>query len=387
LCLGATIDRARLPANDSAGVQKKAKVMKHLAGTVAALALSAGAASAGGVERSTQSTAILFEQGSYAELNLGFFSPDVSGALGGASSGDMLDSYATWSLGYKQALSDRLDIAVILDQPIGADTDYPGTFGLAPYPLAGTTAKITSTAVTGLLRYKLPNNVSLIGGLRVQQVEGKAGIPFVGAPGPGYTLQTSRPTDLGYVLGVAWEKPEIAARVSLTYNSAITHTLDFVETGPVPGTGSFETEVPQSVNLEFQTGIAADTLLFGSIRWVEWSAFTIDPPGYNAALGSPLVSYQSDRVTYNLGVGRRFSDAWSAAVILGHEPSTGDITGNLGPTDGFSSISLSATYTMENVRITGGLRYVDIGGATTGIGAQFADNSGVGVGLRIGYNF
>lgn len=363
--------------------------------SVVAFALTAGAAVAGGVERSTQSVAILFEQGSYAELNFGYFAPEVSGALGvpvgpfpvGSPSGDMAPAYLTYSLGYKQALNDRLAVAVIVDQPIGADVDYPGTFGLAPYPLAGTTAELRSAAVTGLLRYRFPSNVSIIGGLRVEQVEGVVSIPFVGAPGPGYTLNTGRPTDMGYVVGVAWEKPEIAARVALTYNSAITHTLSYVETGPVPTTGTFDTEIPQSVNLEFQTGIAADTLLFGSVRWVDWTAFTIDPPGYNAAVGSPLVSYRSDRTTYTLGVGRRFSDTWSGAVILSHEPSTGDITGNLGPTDGFSSISLAATYTIGNAKITGGIRYVDIGGATTSLGAQFADNSGIGAGLRIGFSF
>lgn len=369
--------------------------MKRMVAGAAAAVLVAGGASAGGVERSTQSVAILFEQGSYAELSFGYFSPDVSGALGvpvgpfpaGSPSGDMAPGFTTLSLGYKQALTDRIDLAFILDQPIGADVDYPGTFGLSPYALAGTTAELRSLALTGLIRYKLPSNFSVIGGIRVQQVEGTVSIPFVGAPGPGYTLDTDRPTDLGYVLGVAWEKPEIAARVALTYNSAITQELSFTETGPVPGSGTFETTIPQSLNLEFQTGIAADTLLFGSVRWVDWSEFTIDPPGYRTAIGSPLVSYRSDRVTYNLGLGRRFSETWSGAVLLAYEPSNGDITGNLGPTDGYSSVGLAATYTRGNMKITGGIRYVDIGGVTTSIGARFADNSGIGAGLRIGFSF
>jgi long-chain fatty acid transport protein len=39
------------------------------------------------------------------------------------------------------------------------------------------------------------------------------------------------------------------------------------------------------------------------------------------------------------------------------------------------------------MKITGGIRYVDIGDATTSIGAEFENNSGVGVGVRIGYTF
>jgi long-subunit fatty acid transport protein len=352
--------------------------MRRILMTTAALFAVASGAQAGGVERSSQSVAILFEQGRYAELSFGHFSPDVSGTVGGGalSSGDMSSSYNSWSLGYKMDIGDRMNLAVILDQPIGADVAYPTGTG---YPLAGSTAELSSSAVTALLRYKFENNVSVYGGLRYETVKGIVSIPAVA----GYTLSTNNDSELGYVVGVAWEKPEIAARVALTYNSAITHTLDSLEFGAVAA--NFETEVPQSLNLEFQTGIAKDTLLFGSIRWVDWSEFLIDPPAY--PLAAPLVSYQSDRTTYNLGVGRRFNENWSGAVTLGYEASNGDITGNLGPTDGFASVGLAATYTMDNLKVTGGVRYVDIGDATTNIGANFSGNSGIGVGLRVGYTF
>ena len=342
------------------------------------LAATSGA-QAGGVERSTQSVAILFEQGRYAELNFGRFAPDVSGSVAGGlvGSGDMAGDYNSWSLGYKMDIGDRMSFAMILDEPIGADVNYPAS--AAPYPLAGSTAELTSSAITALLRYKFENNVSVYGGLRYQTVHGEVSLPSVG----GYTLDTNYDSELGYVVGVAWEKPEIAARVALTYNSAIKHNLESIEFGAAPGT--FDTEVPESVNLEFQTGIAKDTLLFGSIRWVDWSEFDISPPAYPL---NPLVGYPKDRVTYNLGIGRRFNENWSGAITLGYEPSDGELTGNLGPTDGFRSIGLAATYTMDNMKITGGIRYVDIGDATTNlIGGSFRDNSGLGVGLRVGYTF
>jgi long-chain fatty acid transport protein len=352
--------------------------MKRILMTTAALIAASSGAQAGGVERSSQSVAILFEQGRYAELSFGHFDPTVSGSVGGGAvvSGDMSSSYNTFSLGYKMDIGERMALAVILDQPIGADVAYPTGTG---YPLGGSTAELSSSALTALLRYKFESNLSVYGGLRYETVKGVVSIPAVG----GYTLTTNNDSELGYVVGIAWEKPEIAARVALTYNSAITHALESLEFGAVAA--GFETEVPQSVNLEFQTGIAKDTLLFGSIRWVDWSEFVIDPPAY--PLADPLVSYQSDRVTYNLGIGRRFNENWSGAVTLGYEESNGDITGNLGPTDGFASVGLAATYTMDNVKITGGIRYVDIGDATTSIGANFEGNSGIGVGIRVGYTF
>jgi long-chain fatty acid transport protein len=89
--------------------------MKRILTTAAALAAAATTAQAGGVERSTQSVAILFEQGRYAELSFGNFSPDVSGTAFGRSSGDMSSTYNTFSLGYKMDIGDRMALAVIID--------------------------------------------------------------------------------------------------------------------------------------------------------------------------------------------------------------------------------------------------------------------------------
>ena len=357
------------------------KSMKRFMLATTAMVAASGAY-AGGVERSTQSVAILFEEGRYVELSFGRFAPDVSGTVGGGavSSDDMAGDYNSWSLGYKMDLGDRMALAMILDQPIGANVNYAAGSG---YPLAGSTATLSSSAITALLRYKFENNVSVYGGLRYETVHGEVALsPAVGS----YSLNTNHDSELGYLIGLAWEKPEIAARVALTYNSAITHSMKSVEFGAIPGT--FDTEIPQSLNLEFQTGIAKDTLLFGSIRWVDWTAFVIDPPTYPAPLGN-LVDFASDRVTYNLGIGRRFNENWSGAVTIGYEKADGETTGNLGPSDGMKSIGLAGTYTMDNMKISGGVRYVDIGDATTNppISGAFSGNSGVGVGIKIGYTF
>ncbi|MEX1662217.1 OmpP1/FadL family transporter [Thioclava sp. 15-R06ZXC-3] len=374
--------------------------MKRVMTTAAVVALSAGMAQAGGVERSTQSTGILFEKGNYAEFNIGGFNPDVSGSfsLNGSSSGDMAPGYGTYSLGYKQALSDKIDVAIVLDQPIGANVGYPTGTG---YPLAGSTATISSNAITGLVRYKLPQNFSVYGGLRIEQAKGEAYLPAVNVPafGGAYSLKTSNETDVGYVIGVAWEKPEIAARVALTYNSKIDHKFTSTEWGTDPtllgaSTNQFTTTVPESINLEFQTGIAKDTLLMGSVRWVHWTQFNITPPAYNEVAGlGALVDYNNNSTSWTLGVGRRFNDQWSGAVMFGYEKTQPGTTGNLGPTDGYKSVSLAASYqATDNIKITGGLRYVDIGDAKTnpivaGTGGDFSGNSGWGAGVRVGINF
>ncbi|GAB4386838.1 outer membrane protein transport protein [Albidovulum sp.] len=365
--------------------------MGRVTASAAALLLGSSAAFAGGIERSAQSVAPLFESGNYMEFSFGAFSPSVSGVgngpFAGTASGDMSESYATFSFAYKRALSDKLDMAVIVDQPVGADVFYP-TAG-APYPFAGSNATVRSMAVTGLLRYKMPNNFSVYGGLRAEAVRGNLAIiaPAINPAFTNYALTADRDYRLGYVAGVAWEKPEIAARVALTYNSAIKHTFDTVETGlaPFPLSGKMPVEIPQSVNLEFQTGISRKhrLLLFGSVRWVDWTEFNITPP----FLGVPVVSYSNDVVTYNLGLGKQFNEQWAGAITFGYEEHKGDPVGNLGPTDGYKSVGLAATYTVDNVKITGGIRYVDIGDATTTIGSTFSGNSGVGAGIRVAYSF
>ncbi len=369
---------------------------------VAAVLSGATAAHAGGIDRTGQSVAALFEAGRYAELSFGAASPDTSGVGGllspGVASGDMTESFMQFGAAYKADLNDQLSYAIIFDQPFGADVNYPVGTG---YFAQGSTAEFNSNAVTGILRYKMPNNFSVHGGLRVQSVDAKATIPFVsagaGAPRPGapYDVAGDRDTGVGYLMGVAYEKPEIALRVSLTYNSKIKYDLDTTENSALGlgVTSSTHIETPQSVNLEFQTGVAKDTLVFGGVRWTDWSSFEIAPSGYSTlTAGSKLLSYQDDVYTYSLGVGRRLNDTWSVAASVGYEKQNKNFTGNLGPTDGYKSLALAATYTRDNMKITTGVRYVNIGDAQTVAGPAapagiFSDNDAVAIGVKVGFSF
>lgn len=365
--------------------------MKKTLTTLGALALTTAAAHAGGLDRSGQSILAIFEKGDYAELSFGRVSPSVSGnataPYGGFASGDMAGDYNQIGMAVKTDLSERLAFALILDQPFGANVNYPtGT----NYYAQGSTATLTTTALTGVLKYTTASNVSVYGGLRYESMSAEASVPFVAS----YNVASNTSGAAGYLVGVAYEKPEIALRVALTYNSKISHDFDTVESSLL--TGGFDVastttvDSPQSVNLDFQSGVAKDTLVFGSIRWVDWSAFVINPTNYPPA--SALVSYDSDTVTYSLGVGRRFNEHWAGAISVGYEAPTGGYASNLGPTDGKKSITIGATYTKDNLKISGGVSYVVIGNAETTLNdviasGEFSDNTAVGVGFRIGYSF
>ncbi|MDW3222043.1 MAG: hypothetical protein R8G34_04035 [Paracoccaceae bacterium] len=373
--------------------------MKSYLTSATVLCLVTGAAQAGGIDRSGQSIEALFEEGRYLEFSAVSVSPDITGEArtpfaNGSGSGDIAPSYFRYGAAYKADINEQWSYALILDEPFGADVDYPSATG---YFASTSNAEFTSQALTGLLRYKDRSGFSVYGGLRLQSAEANAAVNFVrpGALPPlFYNADADVHYGIGFVAGASYEKPEIALRVSLTYSSEISHSVDTVEN--VVGVGSRSTstefETPQSLNLEFQTGVAANTLLFGGIRWVDWSDFALDPSLYQTVTGgSALLSYEEDVITYTLGVGRRLNENWSLAASVGYEENTGNLFTNLGPADGQTSISLAAIYTQGKYEITTGIRYFSIGDTTTGVSgtpaADFDDNDAIALGVKIAYRF
>ena len=383
-------------------------------GAAALLLASTSLASAGGVERNPQTTAMLFEEGTYVELGYSFVSPDVSGvqiiAAGGASplgsaSGDVAPSYSYSSLAFRSDITDELSFAVIIDEPIGASVDYAG-LGLSPgylYRLGtGSTAELSSSQLTVAARYEMPTGFSVYGGLRAVTFEGQVGL-FTGSGGGGagnYTLDAEASTEIGYMIGAAYERPDIALRVALTYFSETSHDVTATEgTDPLGfRQTSFETSIPQQILLEAQSGVAEGTLVFGSLRWTDWTAFEIAPPDYVAEVSGDraLVDYSKDVLTWTIGGARVLTDQWTVLGSLTYEAEQDVFSGNLGPTDGRTSIGIGARFTEGPWRITGGINYSWIGDAETQApnpfppGTQFSefrDNTAFGFGLRVGYSF
>lgn len=347
---------------------------KHLlAGT--ALSVIAGAAAAGSIQRDGDRSQILFAKGNnYVEFTATTVTPSVSGTAFGFRSGNMTDSYQNFSLAYKRQVNDKIALALIANQPYGVDVDYTAGTG---YIFAGSNAELDSYQVTGLVSYEVADRVSLYGGLRVESLSGNVTITFPVA----YTLSVDNDYKAGYVVGAAYQIPEIALKVALTYESEIEH--DFRDNTGTP----FDVTIPQAVTLHAQSGVAKDTLVFGSIRWQEWTQFEIRPLDF---LGGavPIAREPSDIWTYELGVGRRFTKNWSGAFSIGYEEDKADIVGNLSGKDGFISYGLAAKYETETYEVTAGIRYIDIGGAqTTGVGAVFGDNDAIAAGVRVGMRF
>lgn len=369
--------------------------MKFILTGVGLLMVSSAAVSAGGIERAPQSLSALFEAGNYAELSFGGVDPSVQGTdAADFGTGDVAQGYGFAGLSYKHQFNENLSAALIIEQPFGADIRYRNAADGGSVVLGGTRAIVDSTTYTALLRYRFANNFSVHGGLRGSHADGEvtlAGLAY--GPLAGYSTKLDSDWGVGYVVGGAYEMPEIAARVSLTYNSKIEHGFDTLEslTGQSLGAKSTTTvDTPESLTFEAQSGIAERTLLFGSIRWVNWSEFLVEPTVLKQLSGDGLVSLE-DTTTYTIGVGRKFTEVWSGSASMSYEPKGDDLVSPLAPTNGRLGMTLAAIYTMDQFKVTTGINYTKLGNASAATGGQerarIDDNDAWGIGMRIGYSF
>ncbi|ANF81283.1 transporter [Acinetobacter sp. NCu2D-2] len=243
----------------------------------------------------------------------------------------------------------------------------------------------------------------------------------------GYKAKISEDGAVGWLAGAAFQIPEIALKASVTYRSEIEHEVMVEETMPfniLMGTSGkidalkkdwkfdiAETKIktPQSVNLDFQTGIMANTVAFAQLRWVDWSEFKIRPNKFGQLasdltgkiIGDPrgfdLIAYEKDQISANVGVGRKFNDLWAGTVMVGWDSGAGNPVSTLGPTEGYWSVGLGGQYSpTPQSFIQAGVKYFWLGDAKSQVAshfgtdvysADFEDNDAIGYSLKIGYRF
>uniref|UniRef100_UPI003F6A4853 OmpP1/FadL family transporter n=1 Tax=Roseicyclus sp. TaxID=1914329 RepID=UPI003F6A4853 len=303
--------------------------MNRIAAASAALLASTAVAQAY-ISRTDQSMRLMFENvgpsGNYAELSFGTVRPKA----GATGIENPLVDYQMPGFGFVHRYSDNLSVGLIYDTPYGAAVRYapsPGIFN-------GGGANVETDALTLIGRYSFNENVSAHVGIRALRGEGTINTFFsnpafdptqapslANPPAFPANLSASSDTGYGFLIGGAYEVPEIALRVALTYHSPISLAFSATEQSiGAPASRPFETEFPESYNLEFQSGVAADTLVFGSVRYQMWDGFNLTVPNsvVPGQTNARYVNFTSGSTTYNLGVGRRINENWSASVSYTH---------------------------------------------------------------------
>jgi long-subunit fatty acid transport protein len=369
--------------------------MKFIGYGALALAASSTSVMALGLDRSAQDITAIFEPGGYVELSYGFTQPSLTGedTLGNGIDNVGLD-YSQVALSFKMDLNDRFSLGLIIDQPYGADVLYGGD--PATTRLGGTAADLNTRAITAIGRIRFGENFSVHGGFRQVSMDGEVTLSGQAySVLSGYNVQLDSGEGTGWLAGVAYERPDIALRVALTYNSEIETEFDTTETSIFGVTDSTTTvSAPEAWNLDFQTGVAQDTLVFGSIRYAYYSQTVLSPDFFNGITGGASITDIEDGATYSLGVARRFTDAFAASVAIAYEPELSDeLVSPLSPTNGLWGITIGGRYTLDNIEFAGGIRYTMLGDALPEVGTPdvqqgtFTDNDALSVGLSVAYRF
>ncbi len=367
---------------------------------------------AAGLDRSGQSISAFLQSGNYAEAGISVLDPTVKGKdLSGNSVSDMADDYYFANAAIKVQATEQISLGLIYDQPFGADATYQldGSNFSSSTLNEGTQVEVKTQNLTALIGYQPTKNWNIYAGPVWQTVE--ADIALRGRSYQslsGYNIKVDQEEAYGWLAGAAYSIPEIALRAAITYRSEIKHELDTTETSNIyipsygidlrSATSQTEVVTPQSVNLDFQTGIAKDTLAFANLRWAHWDQFAVSPAALASASklakgkAQNLIDYSDDQISATVGVGHKFTSKWSGSASVGWDSGAGNPVTTLGPVEGFWSVGLGGQYSpAENYFLQAGVKYFWLGDAKAQTGGtvagDFSDNDAIAYGLKFGYKF
>lgn len=396
---------------------------------------------AAALDRSGQSMSAFLQPGNYFEAGISVLDPTVEGkakaAYGGGNLSDMAGDYYFPTAAIKVQPTKNFSFGLLYDQPFGADAAYSANdplvaAGTGLFHLNGenTEVEVTTQNLSFVVGYQPVESINIYGGAVYQTVKGDVqlrGAAYGSANGLGkYNATMKEDSAVGWLAGFAYQIPEIALKASVTYRSEIEHEASTREFGQSnimalvtsnPANAIFDENTttnittPQSVNLDFQTGIMADTVAFANVRWVNWKDFSIRPEKFDqigrtlGAVGQTpdnpngfdLVSYTDDQISATVGVGRKLSEKWAGNVSVGYDTGAGNPVSTLGPTEGYWNVGLGLQFSpAPNYFIAGGVKYLMLGDAdaqpasmfgTNNSIASFEDNDAWAYGLKIGYRF
>lgn len=382
---------------------------------------------AAGLDRSGQSISAFLQPGNYFEAGISVLDASLSGKMndnfskGGLSAaanmqtGDIANSYYSPSAALKFQLTDQFSIGFLYDHPFGADAGYPiKAYQAYTEGNERSESEVVSQNLSTIIGFQPNQHWNIYAGPALQKVKGKSRLRGAGYSWSRYDLDAKETTGVGWLAGAAYAIPDIALKASVTYRSEIDHDMNMTESlnilHPVAGRVDLGTSTekstittPQSVNLDFQTGIMKDTVAFANVRWVDWSNFRISPKKLyeftklSTGSGVDLAAYYDDQISANLGLGRKFNDKISGTVSVGWDSGAGDLVSTLGPSKGYWNVGLGAQFSpAANYFISGGVKYFWLGDAKAQSGFDFGsdkydavyeDNYAWGYGLKIGYRF
>lgn len=393
---------------------------------------------ASALDESGQSILPFLEKGNYAEANIFVIDPKISGKVRDKpqlvdnsqdlSTGDMAQSFQYYNAALKLQLNERFAFGLIYDQPFGADVLYPvkqnNSYSETKNLKEGTSVNVDSQNISMILGVKPYQNVQFYLGPVYQTIKGDVALrgnaytTFFN----GYDANFKEDSAIGWLAGMSYQIPDIELKLAVTYRSKIKHEMNVEESiydQPINVTSFEKTKIttPQSINLDFQTGVNQSTLAFINLRWVNWKKFNIRPTQFGAITqaitseltggtydqGFDLDSHQKDQLYAAIGLGHQISEKLSIGSEVSWDSGTGNPASSLNPTKGAWGLGLELQYNpAPNYFIATGIKYFWLGDAVAQDGtyhlpidnikqnaeqADFKNNSSIAYGLKFGYRF
>ena len=402
---------------------------KNIITGVSLVALSAGMAQAGGFELQTLNTSIMYADVNQASISYASIDVSVQGENPNSTTSskrDVVKDQTVTNVTAKFDVGDSLSFGLGTYrsgsiQLSGGNENLGATYGAVGGNLAPS-ADLDLNTTALMARYNLNDNLSFIGGV-TQNAVGGGNVTTLGG-----TYDVGSTSSVGYFGGIAYSVPEIALRAELVYqpkaefttctssaptafgvagtrlritglvNAGVTAlqnplvALNGASDAILQAALTEENEkttlaLPETVAFNFQTGIAADTLLTASYRKASWGGAQI-----NIAAPIAIETEFSASEAYSIGLGRRFTDNLSASLTYSKEEgSSAPATSLFTVSNGSKALSLGIQYKRDNMTISGGISQRNVGDVTVnaaGVGTmKYTGNSVTAMGVKIAFAF
>jgi long-chain fatty acid transport protein len=223
-------------------------------------------------------------------------------------------------------LGDNLRCVGTYTQSTGANVEYASP--KIPSGKLSEEFTIDEFGATCAVRFAVgPGTISVLGGGFAEELDYDrlTSLVYLGLPAGTNADLKLKGEEYGWRAGLAYEIPEYALRAQLMYRSGTEYGAE--GTLSVPGAlvgspaafvelpASALGNLPQSVELKFQTGVAPGWLAYGNVKWTDWSVLqtlTVTSP-----LSTQIDQYQwRDGWTITGGVGHKFTDDFTGLVGL-----------------------------------------------------------------------
>ena len=391
---------------------------KNIFTGVSLVALSAGMAHAGGFELQTLDTSMMYAEGNQASISHASIDSSIEGyntaaeALGLPSKRQVVKDQTVTNVNAKFDVGDRISFGLGTYRAgsiqLSGGNEAP-TPGVSPGGNLAPTADVDLDTNALMARYNLNDNFSFIGGITQNSIKGGNVTTLAGS----YDVASESST--GYIGGVAYSIPEIALRAELTYQpktkfattTAFTpSTVGICGAAAADGAdctvpavyGAYLTNMtttasattlslPDTLALNFQTGIAENTLMTASYRKASWGKSQI-----NIAAPISIGTTFSDSTAYSVGIGRKFSESFSASLTYSKEEGSSSTSTSLFTvSNGSEAVSIGLQYKSDNITVSGGISRRNVGDVTVTDPAagqmKYTGNSVTAMGIKIAFAF